>query len=82
MADFGPHHDNKPKKLTKKLTAPLKMESVTIIFSMFRLVFVEILGYGVRYALIIAKMCLVPSHTANLLPRKMSTKLLMYHQML
>ena len=44
------------KKLTEKLTAPLKMESVTIIFSMFRLVTVEILSYGVRYALIIAKM--------------------------
>ena len=27
------------------------MESVTIIFSMFRLVFVEILSYGVRYTL-------------------------------
>ena len=40
--------DNKPKKLTEKLTAPLKMESVTIIFSMFRLVTVEILSYGVR----------------------------------
>ena len=26
------------------------MESVTIIFSMFMLVFVEILSYGVRYA--------------------------------
>ena len=47
-AGFWPHHDNKPKKLTKKLTAPLKMESVTIIFSMFRLVTVEILSYGVR----------------------------------
>ena len=35
------------------------MESVTIIFSMFRLVFVEILSYGVRYTLIIAKMCSV-----------------------
>ena len=35
------------------------MESVTIIFSMFRLVFVEILSYGVRYTLIIAKMCVV-----------------------
>ena len=55
MAGFGPHHDNKPKKLTKKSTAPLKMESVIIIFSMFSLVFVEILSYGVRYALIIAK---------------------------
>ena len=31
------------------------MESVTIIFSMFRLVFVEIFSYGVRYTLIIAK---------------------------
>ena len=51
--------DNKPKKLTEKLTAPLKMESVTIIFSMFRLVTVEILSYGVRYALIIAKMRVV-----------------------
>ena len=40
--------DNKPKKLTEKLTAPLKMESVTIIFSMFRLVTVGILSYGVR----------------------------------
>ena len=59
MAGFWPHHDNKPKKLTKKLTAPLKMESVTIIFSMFRLVFVEILSYGVRYTLIIAKMRVV-----------------------
>ena len=59
MAGFWPHHDNKPKKLTKKLTAPLKMESVTIIFSMFRLVFVEILSYGVRYALIIAKVRVV-----------------------
>ena len=49
MAGFWPHHDNKPKKLTKKLTAPLKMESVTIIFSMFRLVTVEILSYGRRY---------------------------------
>ena len=58
---FWPHHDNKPKKLTKKLTAPLKMESVTIIFSMFRLVFVEILSYGVRYTLIINKMCVVHS---------------------
>ena len=48
--------DNKPKKLTEKLTAPLKMESVTIIFSMFRLVTVEIFSSGVRYALIIAKM--------------------------
>ena len=47
------------KKLTKKLTAPLKMESVIIIFSMFRLVFVEILSYGVRYALIIAKVRVV-----------------------
>ena len=37
------------------------MESVTIIFSMFRLVFVEILSYGVRYALIIAKMRVVSS---------------------
>ena len=37
------------------------MESVTIIFSMFRLVFVEILSYGVRYALIIAKMRVVPT---------------------
>ena len=36
------------------------MESVTIIFSMFRLVFVEILNYGVRYTLIIAKMRAVP----------------------
>ena len=56
---FLPDHDNKPKKLTKKLTAPLKMESVIIIFSMFRLVFVEILSYGVRYALIIAKVRVV-----------------------
>ena len=40
--------DNKPKKLTEKLTAPLKMESVTIIFSMFRLVTVEIFSSGVR----------------------------------
>ena len=40
--------DNKPKKFTEKLTAPLKMESVTIIFSMFRLVTVGILNYGVR----------------------------------
>ena len=37
------------------------MESVTIIFSMFRLVFVEILSYGVRYTLIIAKMRVVTS---------------------
>ena len=35
------------------------MESVTIIFSMFRLVTVEILSYGVRYTLIIAKMRVV-----------------------
>ena len=56
--------DNKPKKLTEKLTAPLKMESVTIIFSMFRLVFVEILSYGVRYTLIIAKMREVLDHAA------------------
>ena len=35
------------------------MESVTIIFSMFRLVFVEILSYGVRYTLIINKMRVV-----------------------
>ena len=35
------------------------MESVIIIFSMFRLVFVEILSYGVRYALIIAKVRVV-----------------------
>ena len=51
--------DNKPKKLTEKLTAPLKMESVTIIFSMFSLVTVEILSYGVLYALIIPKMRVV-----------------------
>ena len=38
------------------------MESVTIIFSMFRLVFVEILSYGVRYTLIIAKMRVVEFH--------------------
>ena len=59
MAGFWPHHDNKPKKLTKKLTAPLKMESVTIIFSMFGLVPVENFSSGVRYALIIAKMRVV-----------------------
>jgi len=35
------------------------MESVTIIFSMFTLVTVEILSYGRRYALIIAKICVV-----------------------
>ena len=60
---FWPHHDNKPKKLTKKLTAPLKMESVTIIFSMFRLVFVEILSYGVRYTFFLKnKKDLLPPH--------------------
>ena len=62
-AGFWPHHDNKPKKLTKKLTAPLKMESVTIIFSMFRLITEEIFSSGVRYALIIAKVRVVLRHS-------------------
>jgi len=44
---MGPIQIPMTKKLTEKLTAPLKMESSTIIFSMFRLVFVEILSYGI-----------------------------------
>ena len=42
------------------------MESVTIIFSMFRLVFVEILSYGVRYTLIISKMRVVSSFKTSM----------------
>jgi len=53
------------------------MKTVTIIFSMFRLVTVEILSYGVRYPLIIAKMRAVQGvWVSNLAKIKTSTTLI------
>ena len=62
MQDCGPKNPifRELKYKTLQLFSTSLMESVTIIFSVFRLVFVEIFSYEVRYTLIINKMRVVP----------------------